>query len=157
MKQMTVQDLLLASKGKLLWGDSKKHGEHIKLDSREAAPGDLFVPLHGEKVDSHKFIPQVIEAGVACVFTSEHDAVPEELKKETAIIRVDDTIKALQDVGRYMRGRLTLPLVGVTGSVGKTTTREMIAAALSAAYRVYKTPGNSNSQVGVPITISEIS
>lgn len=157
MEQMTVQDLLLASKGRLLWGDSKKHVEHIKLDSREAAPGDLFVPLHGEKVDSHKFIPQVIEAGVACVFTSEHDAVPEELKKETAIIRVDDTIKALQDVGGYMRARLTLPLVGVTGSVGKTTTREMIAAALSAAYRVYKTPGNSNSQVGVPITISEIS
>ena len=83
MEQMTVQDLLLASKGRLLWGDSKKHVEHINLDSREAEPGDLFVPLHGEKVDSHKFIPQVIEAGVACVFTSEHDAVPEELKKET--------------------------------------------------------------------------
>ena len=72
-------------------------------------------------------------------------------------IRVKDTKKALQDIGRYYRARLTLPLIGVTGSVGKTTTREMIAAALSAGYRVYKTPGNHNSQVGVPITISEIS
>ena len=68
----------------------------------------------------------------------------------------DYTKKALQAVGRYLRKRLTLPIVGVTGSVGKTTTRVMIAAALSARYHVYKTPGNSNSQVGVPITVSEI-
>lgn len=77
-------------------------------------------------------------------------------KTSCAWIAVDDTKKALQAVGRYLRKRLTLPIVGVTGSVGKTTTREMIAAALSARYHVYKTPGNSNSQVGVPITVSEI-
>ena len=70
---------------------------------------------------------------------------------------MEDTKKALQAVGKYYRNRLSLPLVGITGSVGKTTTREMVAAALSGKYRVYKTPGNSNSQIGLPITLSEIS
>lgn len=74
-----------------------------------------------------------------------------------AWIYVEDTKAALQQIGAWYRRRLSLPLIGVTGSVGKTTTREMIAAALSARYKVYKTPGNSNSQVGVPITLSEIS
>lgn len=74
-----------------------------------------------------------------------------------AWIYVEDTKAALQQIGAWYRRRLSLPLIGVTGSVGKTTTREMIAAALSARYKVYRTPGNSNSQVGVPITLSEIS
>ena len=73
-----------------------------------------------------------------------------------AWIAVDDTRRALQALGSYLRDQISIPLVGVTGSVGKTTTREMAAAALSAGFRVYKTPGNSNSQVGVPITLAEI-
>lgn len=82
-------------------------------------------------------------------------------KKETAAkaaawICVPDTRKALQDFGAYCRRNNPIPLVGITGSVGKTTTREMVAAALSAGFLVYKTPGNSNSQVGVPITVAEI-
>lgn len=156
MEHVTVGDLTAATGGVLLCGNPGTEVSHIKLDSRKVEPGDLFVPVIGEKVDAHTFIPQVIRAKAAAVFTSEHEAPPDGAA-DTAFIRVADTRKALQDVGRYLRKRLTLPLVGVTGSVGKTTTREMIAAALSAGYRVYKTPGNSNSQVGVPITISEIS
>ncbi|MBQ7795917.1 MAG: UDP-N-acetylmuramoyl-tripeptide--D-alanyl-D-alanine ligase [Lachnospiraceae bacterium] len=167
MEQVYVRDLVEATGGRLLAGDPDRAVSKIRLDSRQVEPGDLFVPIIGERVDGHKFIPQVIAAGAAVVLTSEHDqaAVAESgnaqnetnMPESAAWIRVEDTKAALQDIGRYLRGRLTLPLVGVTGSVGKTTTREMIAAALSAKYRVYKTPGNSNSQVGVPITISEIS
>lgn len=162
MEQVFVRDLVKATGGTLLAGDFDQMVSKIRLDSRQVEAGDLFVPIIGERVDGHTFIPQVIKAGAAAVLTSEHE--PEDLKKlEDAVkngaawIQVPDTRKALQDIGRYLRERLSLPLVGVTGSVGKTTTREMIAAALSARYRVYKTPGNSNSQVGVPITISEIS
>ena len=104
-------------------------------------------------MDAHRFIEQAFGAGAVAVLTSEHDTAED---AEHAWIRVADTKKALQDIGRYYRSRLSLPLVGITGSVGKTTTREMVAAALSAKYQVYKTPGNSNSQVGVPITLSEI-
>lgn len=156
MEHVTVRDLVDATGGKLLAGNPDCEVKKIRLDSRQVEPGDLFVPIIGERVDGHKFIPQVIAAGAAVVLTSEHDEAPVG-ECGAAYIRVDDTKSALQDIGRYLRGRLSLPLVGVTGSVGKTTTREMIAAALSAKYRVYKTPGNSNSQVGVPITISEIS
>ena len=156
MERVTVRDLVEATGGRLLAGDPDLEVKKIRLDSRQVEAGDLFVPIIGEKVDGHRFIPQVVAAGAAAVLTSEHDEVPEE-SGDAAYIRVDETKAALQNIGRYLRSRLSLPLVGVTGSVGKTTTREMIAAGLSAKYRVYKTPGNSNSQVGVPITISEIS
>lgn len=149
---MTVNDIVKATGGRLLCGDGGLPLVHISIDSRTMAGQDLFVPLIGEKVDAHRFIAQAFQAGAAAVLTSEHD----EMEDTHPWIRVEDTKKALQAIGDYYRSRLTLPLVGITGSVGKTTTREMIAAALSAGYRVYKTPGNHNSQVGVPITLSEI-
>lgn len=153
MEHVTVQDLVEATGGRLLCGNPGMAVKNISLDSRTMKGEDLFVPIIGEKVDGHRFIGQALENGAVAVLTSEH----EEVSSPWAWIRVEDTKHALQDIGRYLRKRLSLPLVGVTGSVGKTTTREMIAAALSAKYRVYKTPGNSNSQVGVPVTISEIS
>ena len=157
MEHVTVRDLVEATGGTLLWGKEEDGIKKIRLDSRTVEPGDLFVPLIGEKVDGHTFIPQVVRLGAGAVLTAK-DQDPKEFEGSTAsFIRVENTKEALQDIGRYLRARLSLPLIGVTGSVGKTTTREMIAAALSARYRVYKTPGNSNSQVGVPIPISEIS
>lgn len=158
MEQVRVEDLVKGSGGRLLYGNPDEPVKHIVLDSREAGPGVLFVPLIGEKVDSHRFLEDVAGKGAAAVFTSEHQEAPEYASSYgCAWIGVEDTRKALQSFGSYLRDRLSLPLVGVTGSVGKTTTREMISAALSAKYRVYRTPGNKNSQVGVPITISEIS
>lgn len=152
MEGITVRDIVEATGGKLLCGSPELSLDHISIDSRTMKGSALFVPLIGEKVDAHRFIGQAVENGAAAVLTSEHDSAD----SVCPYIRVEDTKKALQDIGRYYRKRLSLPLIGVTGSVGKTTTREMIAAALSAGYQVYKTPGNHNSQVGVPITLSEI-
>lgn len=153
MEHMTVNDMVKATGGRLLCGDGSLPLKHISIDSRTMKGQDLFVPLVGEKVDAHRFIGQAFLAGAAAVLTSEHG----EMEDIHPWIAVEDTKEALQAIGRYYRDRLNLPLVGITGSVGKTTTREMVAAALSGKYRVYKTPGNSNSQVGVPITLSEIS
>lgn len=152
MEQMTVNDIVKATGGRLLCGDGTMPLVHISIDSRTMKGQDLFVPIVGEKVDAHRFIEQAFSVGAVATLTSEHDS----MEDTCPWVRVEDTKKALQDIGAYYRARLQLPLVGITGSVGKTTTREMIAAALSARYRVYKTPGNSNSQVGVPITLSEI-
>ncbi len=157
MEEITVKEIVEASGGRLLCGRPETPVEHISIDSRTMKGNDLFVPLIGEKVDAHRFLLQAINAGAVAVFTSEHDQMEEEQSGGAAWIRVEDTKKALQSVGAWYRSRLNLPLIGVTGSVGKTTTREMISVALSAGYRVYKTPGNHNSQVGVPITLSEIS
>ena len=172
MTGITVKELLEATGGNLLLGQEDQHAGHISLDSRKMEGDDLFVPIVGERVDAHLFLCQAIASGAAAVFTSEHhrwEDVKASVRKQcggnreqekkalgAAWIEVPDTKKALQDLGSFCRKRLTLPLVGITGSVGKTTTREMIAEALSAGFLVYKTPGNSNSQVGVPITIAEI-
>lgn len=152
MVNMTVKEILSATGGRLLCGSEDTVLEHISIDSRTRMGKDLFVPLVGERQDAHGFIGQAFGNGAAATLTSEHDS----MDSAKPWIRVEDTKKALQDIGSYYRDRLTLPLVGITGSVGKTTTREMVACALSARYSVYKTPGNHNSQVGVPITISEI-
>ncbi len=161
MKQMTVRQIAEACGGTLLHGDGEAPVLGISLNSREVKEHDLFVPLVGERVNAHRFVAQALEAGAGAVLTAEHDQVPAgwslktggDTAYEKAWIRVADTKKALQDIGRYCRRQLPMPLVGVTGSVGKTTTREMISAALLAGFRVHKTPGNLNSQVGVPITI----
>ena len=159
MEHITVKEILEATGGTLLCGDVTTPLNHISIDSRTMKGQDLFVPLVGEKVDAHRFIAQAFESGAVATLTSEHDveAVKAlEEKSDHPWIRVDDTKTALQAIGGYYRRKLDLPLVGITGSVGKTTTREMVAEALTAGFQVYRTPGNSNSQVGVPITLSEI-
>lgn len=153
MEHITVNEIIEATNGTLLCGRSDTPLYHISIDSRTMKGNDLFVPLVGEKVDAHRFIDQAIGNGAAAVLTSRHEAMDSDIPW----IRVPDTKKALQAIGAYYRKRLQLPLVGITGSVGKTTTREMVACALSAGFRVYKTPANHNSQVGVPVTLSEIS
>ncbi len=153
MERMTVKEIVEATGGRLLCGEEGTPLNRISTDSQTIQGGELFVPLVGERVDAHRFIRQALDAGAAATLTAEHDA----MEDIHPWIRVEDTKKALQAIGSYCRGRLKLPLVGITGSVGKTTTREMIAAALSAGFRVFKTPGNKNSQVGLPITLSEIS
>ena len=161
MDGFTCRDLVLATGGTLLMGKEDTPIRHISLDSRKMEGEDLFVPIIGENVDAHGFLCQAIGNGAAAVFTSRHRR-PEEVRADilkqcgedvsrmeaamsAAWIGVEDTRQALQDFGIYCRSRQKLPLVGITGSVGKTTTREMVAAALSAGFTVYKTPGNSNS------------
>ncbi len=153
MEHITVKEILEATGGRLLCGSADTPLDHLSIDSRTMKGNDLFVPLVGEKVDAHRFIGQAFDNGAAATFTSEHDVMDD----SRPWIRVADTKRALQALGAWYRRRLNLPLVGITGSVGKTTTREMVACALSAKYRVYKTPANHNSQVGVPITMTEIS
>lgn len=155
MEHMTAGGLARACGGTVLLGDPLTPVEHISLNSNTMKGNDLFVPLIGEKVDAHRFLAQAFQNGAAAALTSEHLAAPE--GAAGVWIQVEDTRKALQAIGSYCRSRLNLPIVGITGSVGKTTTREMVAAALSAQRRVFKTPGNYNSQVGVPVTLSEIS
>lgn len=152
MEQMTVRDVVSATGGRLLCGDGDTPLIHISINSQAMEGSDLFVPLIGAKVDAHRFIGQAFENGAAATLTSEHDS----MEDDRPWIHVEDTKKALQDIGAYYRRRFTLPLVGITGSVGKTTTREMIATALSAGFHVYKTKKNLNSQVGVPITLCGI-
>lgn len=152
MEGVTIRDIVEAVKGTLLCGDENTIVTDVCIDSREIKEGDLFVPIIGERVDAHRFIEQVLETGAATL-TSEHDTA----SGDKPYIKVEDTIQALQDIGAYARSLVHLPMVAVTGSVGKTTTRNMIATALRSQKRVFETQKNYNSQIGVPIMLARIS
>ncbi|MEE1227716.1 MAG: UDP-N-acetylmuramoyl-tripeptide--D-alanyl-D-alanine ligase [Lachnospiraceae bacterium] len=152
MENVRVKDIVRVTGGQLLCGDENKLIREFSIDSREGNEDSIFVPIIGEHVDAHKFMDKALQINGAS-FTSEHDS----FQSEKPVIRVQDTVTAMQEVGTFYRDMLDLPIVAVTGSVGKTTTREMIATALSAEKKVYQTKGNQNSQIGVPLTLSHMS
>ena len=152
MNDTTINELAFATGGEIISGNENAVFSNIVIDSRQADKDSLFVPLVGEKNDAHKFLKSVYDMGCRVAISSRKDIF---LRDDFNIVLVNDTTEALQKLGKYIRSKLTLPLVGVTGSVGKTTTREMVALALS-DLKVFKTPNNFNSQVGVPITLSRI-
>ncbi len=154
MMNITAAEAARACGGRIIAGDPGTVIENISIDSRVMRGNDLFVPIIGERTDAHRFIDKAMENGACATLTSEHDAAPE--GASGVWIRTEDTVSALQDIGVMLRDRLSIPVVGITGSVGKTSTREITAAALSAKYNTFKTPANHNSQIGVPLTISEI-
>lgn len=153
MENITVKDIVEMTGGVLLCGDENTKILDVCINSKEIKEGDLFVPIIGERVDAHRFVESALEVGAATL-TSRHDGI---VVAEKPYIRVDDTVVALQRIGTAIRERLELPVVAVTGSVGKTTTREMITKALSAAKKTFHTEKNFNSQIGVPITLSRMS
>ncbi len=153
--EITVREAVQATGGELLNGGEEILNLTLKdvcIDSRIIKAGDLFIPIVGEKVDAHKFIPDVMKKGTATFTEKDID----EFAEGKAYIKVPSTVKALQDIGRYVRLQYKNPVVGVTGSVGKTTTREMITTALSSVNEVFHTEGNFNSEIGLPITTSRM-
>ena len=121
------------------------------IDSRAVEPGDLFVAYRGERTDGHRFIASALEKGAVCALC---ERMPEGV--EGPVLVVDDVQRALEEIAAAYRRTLHIPVVGVTGSVGKTTAKEMIASVLSQRFRVLKTEGNLNNQIGVPMTVSRI-
>ena len=155
MRPLKVGEIAAAVRGEILCGSPDALVTHVSIDSRDVPENTLFVPIVGEHTDAHRFLPDVAAKGAAAAFTAE--GYPGEAMPETmALIRVPDTLASLQDLAAAYRRKIRIPLIGITGSVGKTTTRELTALALSSRYRVYKTPANHNSQIGVPLTVLEI-
>lgn len=167
MRNMTLENMAAACGGRLLRGaaaDEGSAGKEItcaEIDSRRMAEGGLFFAARGEKVDGHKFIGQVFEKGALCVVT---EKTPEQVEEEHGVaadvwgfyILVEDTFTALRGIAAFYRRHLSIPVVGITGSVGKTSTKEFIAGVLSAKYCVLKTEGNFNNGIGLPLTLLRI-
>lgn len=119
----------------------------VVRDAREAGPGSLFVAIKGERFDGHDFIGQAIERGAAAVLTHRKDET-----YSIPALYVEDTRQGLLDLAGGYRAQFDCPVVAVTGSVGKTTTKEMIASVLSERYDTLKTQGNLNNTIGMPLT-----
>ncbi len=149
MRNMTLENIAKCLNSTLCQAEGKEQLEitGAVLDSRKVEEGFAFFATRGEKVDGHSFIPQVAEKKAALVICEEAPTV------EIPYILVEDTFAALKEVAAFYREQLTIPVVGITGSVGKTSTKEMIAAALGAKFNVLKTQGNFNNEVGLPLTI----
>lgn len=153
MKMMSLEKIATACNGVLYASEDKKNAVAVSvtLDSRQVIEGSLFIATRGERVDGHDFIEAVYEKGALCVVSER------ELKEpKGAYILVKDSFQALKDIAAYYRSVLNVKVVGITGSVGKTSTKEMIASVLEQKYKVLKTAGNFNNEVGLPLTILNI-
>ncbi len=166
MQNMTLYNIAEACCGRLLRGalaagDAKREITCAEIDSRKMMAGGLFFAAKGEKVDGHRFIGQVFEKGALCVVT---EKTPEQVEEEHGVpaaswgfyILVENTFTALRGIAAFYRKQLSVPVVGITGSVGKTSTKEFIAGVLSAKYQVLKTEGNFNNGIGLPLTLLRI-
>lgn len=155
MKDMTLEKIASAVNGELhveniAQGVDAKTTEAagVVLDSRKVEKDYIFIATRGERVDGHSFIDSVFAAGAMGVIC---EKAPEHPKG--AYILVKDSFQALKDVAEYYRSRLDIKVVGITGSVGKTSTKEFVASVLSEGFRVVKTAGNFNNEVGLPLTV----
>ena len=151
MQPMTVQEIAAAVGGTWLNpGEGFAPVTAVCTDSRKLTPGCLFLPWVGEKFDGHDFIDAALSAGAAGCLCAR---TPETLQRGKFYIQVADTRLALRALASAYRDKFSIPVVQVTGSVGKTTTKEMISAVLGARFRVWKTPENFNNDIGTPLTL----
>ena len=152
MNAMTIERAAAACGGRLCGAEHKDAAlGRVIIDSRAVQPGDLFVAYRGENTDGHRFIASALEKGAACCLA---EVLPEGVSGP--VLLVENVQTALEQIVEACRETLSLPVIGITGSVGKTSAKEMIAAVLSQRFRVLKTEGNLNNQIGVPMTISRI-
>lgn len=149
MQKLTINDILEATGGRLLSGSAEAELDDITTDSRKAGEGVLFIPLIGDKFDGHEFIKAAFDMGTSAVLTQKET----ELLIDKTIILVENTLKAFRDIAEFYKKKYKIPTVAITGSVGKTTTKDMLYAALSEKYCTIKTPNNFNNEIGVPITV----
>lgn len=146
MQVLSVSDIEKATGGRLISGDAEYTITSVTTDSRKADVNTLFVPLRGENADGHDFIGSAQEKGAAVI--TEFENVP----KKTAV-RVKNTRIALGDIARYYKMKYPIPTVAITGSVGKTTTKDLIYSVMSQKFNTHKTPNNFNNDIGVPLTV----
>ncbi len=147
----TVQELIRVTGGKLLGGSKDIRVKGISIDSRTVKKGEVFLALKGNNFDGHDYIFQALKNGASGIIKQTGKPGP----KSSAVfcLEVFDSIKALGDIARYHRSRFDIPVVAITGSNGKTTSKEMVSWVLAKAFKVLKTEGTKNNNIGLPLTL----
>lgn len=153
MASLTIRQIIQGTKGRILNNDpnlldTKIDG--VSTDTRNIKPGNLFIPLVGDLFDGHAFMDRAAKKGAGLILSHLND---EDYPYQTPVIKVEDTLKALQDLAAFHRSRFNIPIIAITGSNGKTTTKDMVASVLSGSYNVLKTQGNLNNEIGLPLTL----
>ena len=148
---LKLEDIVQATGGKVLSGTSEKF-TGISIDSRNIREGELFVALKGDHFDGHDFINSALVSGSGALVQSS----PSELPINKTVILVQNTLAALQALARYLRSTMALPVIGVTGTNGKTTTKELVSSIFGQHNKVLKTTGNLNNHIGLPLCIARM-
>ena len=153
MKKITVDDILRICNGKLFCGSKEIECKHFERDTRNVKTGDVYIGIKGENFDGNTLYEKAFEQGASVAIVS---GINPDVYKDKTIILVEDTIKALQQIAEYKRNLYDIPVIAVTGSVGKTSTKDIVASVMSQKYKVLKTQGNLNNHIGLPITILQL-
>ena len=149
---LSLEEILKATSGKVLNRGKESYWTEFCRDSRMVKKGDFFIPLKGERFDGHDFIEDVIARGASGSLWGREE-LPSSVGKDFTLVKVKDTLQALGSMGKFIRRKWKGIVVGITGSAGKTTTKEMVWAGLSGYAPAFKTPGNYNNLIGVPISL----
>ncbi|OPJ63239.1 UDP-N-acetylmuramoyl-tripeptide--D-alanyl-D-alanine ligase [Clostridium oryzae] len=152
MKQFTLEELLACIDGKIVLDKGNYDYKNICIDTRKLKCGDMYIAIKGAVFDGNDFTEKADESGAAICIVDDIKYKEENIKNST-IIKVKDTLKAIRQMAKLYRSKLDIKVIGVTGSTGKTTTKDLIAAALSKKYKVFKTKGNFNNEIGLPLMV----
>lgn len=157
-KNITVNKIVEICNGKLLSGDENIQVKTYSKDTRTLNKGDMYLGIKGEKINGNDYIEQAFINGAIGCITDENvsQKIINKYKEEKVIIKVENTIKAIQGLAKYKRSLYNIPVIAVTGSVGKTSTKDIIANVLGQKYKVLKTEGNMNNHIGLPMTLLKL-
>ena len=150
MEKIKISEILSATNGTLITGNTNQEISNVCCDTRNMLPDSLFIPIKGENYDGNDYIEEALGSGAIVSFV---DKDYDYQKIKGSLIAVDNTVDAMQKLAAHYRKKFKIPVIGVTGSVGKTTTKEMIASSLGSTMRVLKSEGNLNGQIGLPLNI----
>ena len=153
---LSAADVAHATGGRILHGDGAVPIGRVSIDSRRIEPGDLFIALAGERFDGHRFVGEAIRGGAVGAVVHTAPAAPAGAGPAPVLIQVADTTRALQDLARHVRRASGSTVVAITGSAGKTTTKEIAAAFLASRFAVLKNRGNLNNHIGLPLSLLEL-
>lgn len=158
MKELKVKDILQICEANLICGNENEFLKDFSKDTREIKKGDVYIGIKGENFDGNTLYEKALENG-AKVCILENIKIEDNIKEkypDRTIITVKDTIKAIQQIAAYKRQMYNIPVIAVTGSVGKTSTKDILASIISKKYKVLKTQGNLNNHIGLPLTILKL-
>lgn len=153
---LNIKEVIEAVKGEVIVKNNNGEFNKISTDTRKIENNNLFIALKGENFNGNNYAVSAIEKGASVVIVDEVNFKEDELNNKGTVIKVNDTKKALGDLARFYRKKLGIKVVGITGSTGKTSTKDLIAAFLSGKYKVFKTQGNFNNEIGLPLMIFEL-
>ena len=155
---MKIEEIVKVINGNLIIGNKEIEVENFSKDTRTIQKDDIYIGIKGQNFDGSSFWKQALDAGAKAVVISKQNITEEEkiIYKDKVIIEVEDTLNALYEIAKYKRSKYNIPVIAITGSVGKTSTKDIVASVVSQKFKTLKTEGNNNNNIGLPLTILKL-